>query len=119
MRQDKNKQEASIYIFTIVTIIFLPMSTVASILGMNTRDVRSMHQQQWVFWVVAVPLTVMVIIGSLYAAGSLHFAFRKDPKKAASIFRNADRPLSRSSSSTSLDSDLGSYRDRSRRPGKI
>ncbi|KAI9740615.1 MAG: hypothetical protein M1834_005196 [Cirrosporium novae-zelandiae] len=50
---NKDRQENAIYAFTVVTVIFLPLSTVASILGMNTR--------QWVFWAVALPLTIIVI----------------------------------------------------------
>lgn len=59
---NKDRQETVIFIFTIVTVIFLPLSTVASYLGMNTSDIRGMHSQQWVFWAAAVPLTVVVLI---------------------------------------------------------
>lgn len=51
----KDRQEAAIYVFTIVTIIFLPISTVSSIFGMNTSDVRDMEQSQvspTVFYIV-------------------------------------------------------------------
>lgn len=57
--------------FTVVTVIFLPLSTVASILGMNTNDVRNMEINQWVFWVVAVPLTLIVAAICLVATGEL------------------------------------------------
>src|SRR5438046_5032891 len=76
MRHNKDKQEAAIYMFTIVTIIFLPISTVASVLGMNTRDIRNMDKPQWVFWAAAIPLTTLVIVVSLFASGS--FQWRKD-----------------------------------------
>ncbi|KAA8570208.1 hypothetical protein EYC84_002526 [Monilinia fructicola] len=58
---NKDRQETAIYAFTIVTIIFLPLSTVASILGMNTNDVRNMELTQWLFWVIAIPLTLIII----------------------------------------------------------
>ncbi|KAI9642368.1 hypothetical protein NHQ30_009172 [Ciborinia camelliae] len=57
----KDRQETAIYAFTIVTIIFLPLSTVASILGMNTNDVRNMDLTQWIFWAIAIPLTIIII----------------------------------------------------------
>ena len=75
--QNKDKQEAAIYTFTIVTIIFLPISTVATILGMNTRDVRNMEKTQWVFWAAALPVTAVVIVGSLFAAGIFVWPFRR------------------------------------------
>jgi hypothetical protein len=68
---NKDRQEAAIYAFTIVTIIFLPLSTVASILGMNTFDVRNMTVNQWVFWATALPLMVLIITLCLIWAGEL------------------------------------------------
>ena len=68
---NKDRQEAALYAFTIVTIIFLPLSTVASIMGMNTNDIRNMDQTQWLFWAVAVPVTIVVVLGGLYWAGEL------------------------------------------------
>jgi hypothetical protein len=58
---NKDRHDAAIYTFTLVTIIFLPISTVASVLGMNTNDVRNMDQSQWVFWAVSIPLTITVL----------------------------------------------------------
>jgi len=68
---NKDRQEAAIYAFTIVTIVFLPLSTVAGILGMNTIDVRDMELTQWVFWASAVPLCVVIITLCLIWAGEL------------------------------------------------
>ncbi|KAH8819883.1 hypothetical protein F5884DRAFT_762073 [Xylogone sp. PMI_703] len=68
---NKDRQEAAIYAFTIVTIIFLPLSTVASILGMNTSDVRNMPFRQWVFWATALPLTALIIAVCLIWAGEV------------------------------------------------
>ncbi|TGO84528.1 hypothetical protein BPOR_0494g00040 [Botrytis porri] len=59
---NKDRQETAVYAFTIVTIIFLPLSTVASILGMNTNDVRNMEVTQWVFWAIAIPITIIIIV---------------------------------------------------------
>ncbi|EHL00838.1 hypothetical protein M7I_3229 [Glarea lozoyensis 74030] len=79
IRDNKDRQEAAIYAFTIVTIIFLPISTVASVFGMNTNDIRNMAQNQWLFWAAALPLTTIVIVVSLIAAGIIPWTFvRKD-----------------------------------------
>jgi hypothetical protein len=73
MQSSKEQQERAIYVFTIVTIIFLPISTVSSVFGMNVKDVRDMNNGQWVFWAVAIPVTAIVIIGSLFGAGVIPF----------------------------------------------
>lgn len=62
----KDRQENALYAFTIVTIIFLPLSAVAGIFGMNTSDVRDMGYSQWLFWVVALPVTLLVIVVGLW-----------------------------------------------------
>lgn len=59
----------AILVFTLVTIVFLPLSFVASLFGMNTVDIRDMTNSQVLFWEVALPLTA--IIGGL----SLLFAY--------------------------------------------
>ncbi|KAF7959341.1 hypothetical protein EAE96_000961 [Botrytis aclada] len=59
---NKDRLETAVYAFTIVTIIFLPLSTVASILGVNTNDVRNMEVTQWLFWVIAIPITIIIIV---------------------------------------------------------
>ena len=71
MESNKDRQESAIMVFTIVTIVFLPLSFVATIFGMNTKDVRDMPYHQWVYWVTGVPLTVVVVLGSLWWAGEL------------------------------------------------
>ncbi|KXT05374.1 hypothetical protein AC578_11005 [Pseudocercospora eumusae] len=66
---NKDRQEAAIMVFTIVTLIFLPLSFVASVFGMSTSDIRDMSQGQWLYWVVAIPVTVVVAGGSLWWTG--------------------------------------------------
>lgn len=68
---NKDRQEAAIYIFTTVTVIFLPLTFVAGVLGMNTNDIRNMTINQWVFWVTAIPFTVIVIGICLLFTGEL------------------------------------------------
>ncbi|CCT63521.1 uncharacterized protein FFUJ_01259 [Fusarium fujikuroi IMI 58289] len=67
----RDRQERAIYAFTLVTIIFLPISAVSSIFGMNTTDVRDMNYSQWLYWVVAIPVTVLVIVLGLWFMGEL------------------------------------------------
>ncbi|KAF2463922.1 uncharacterized protein BDR25DRAFT_346990 [Lindgomyces ingoldianus] len=55
---DTDKQNKASFVFTTVTVFFLPISTLASILGMNTNDIRNMTENQWLFWAVAVPLCI-------------------------------------------------------------
>ncbi|KAI4111204.1 MAG: hypothetical protein LQ339_000665 [Xanthoria mediterranea] len=71
IESSKDRQEAAILVFTIVTIIFLPLSFVSSFFGMNTTDIRDTKFPQWIFWVSAVPLTVLVVILSLFVAQQL------------------------------------------------
>ncbi|KAF9700406.1 hypothetical protein EKO04_002041 [Ascochyta lentis] len=58
----------AIMVFTIVTIIFLPLSFVTSFLGMNTTDIRDMGSSSSLFWAIAVPLTA-VTMGSILFIG--------------------------------------------------
>lgn len=51
----------AILVFTIVTVTFLPMSFVTSFFGMNTSDIRDLPDGQWVFWVVALPISAVTI----------------------------------------------------------
>ncbi|KAI2633689.1 hypothetical protein GGS26DRAFT_56879 [Hypomontagnella submonticulosa] len=68
----KDRQEAAVYAFTMVTIIFLPLSTISSIFGMNSSDVRDMELGQWAYWAAALPTTVAVILLGLWWMGELH-----------------------------------------------
>ncbi|EFX03055.1 Mg2+ transporter [Grosmannia clavigera kw1407] len=67
----KDRHDNAIYAFTIVTIIFLPLSAVAGIFGMNTNDVRNMELDQWAYWATAVPVTAVVIFLGLMWTGEL------------------------------------------------
>lgn len=66
MEWTKDKQENAIYAFTLVTIIFLPLSAISSIFGMNTNDIRNMDFNQWLYWAVALPVTVIIIVAGLW-----------------------------------------------------
>jgi hypothetical protein len=58
----------AILVFTIVTIIFLPLSFVSSFFGMNTIDIREMTQGQGVFWIVSCCLTTGVVGFAVFLA---------------------------------------------------
>lgn len=60
----------AILVFTIVTIIFLPLNFVSSFFGMNFSDIRDMAQTQWLFWAVALCVTAGVVALSLFVAFS-------------------------------------------------
>ena len=61
-----DRHEAAILILTAVTVIFLPLSFMSSIFGMNTGDIRNMNNGQGVFWISAIPVTMAVIGLSLF-----------------------------------------------------
>lgn len=58
----------AILVFTIVTIIFLPLSFISSFFGMNFSDIRDMEQTQRLFWVIAGSLTVATLAFSIFLA---------------------------------------------------
>lgn len=58
MEEDRGK---AIFVFTLVTVIFLPLSFVTSFMGMNTVDIRDMDNSQAVFWAIALPAICTVI----------------------------------------------------------
>ncbi|KAL1643156.1 hypothetical protein SLS58_005125 [Diplodia intermedia] len=68
---NKDRQEAAVYAFTVVTVVFLPLSFVSGFLGMNTADLRDMPHRQWVFWAAALPLTALIVLLGLLGAGEL------------------------------------------------
>ncbi|KAL8813811.1 MAG: hypothetical protein Q9223_006928 [Gallowayella weberi] len=68
IESSKDRQEAAIVVFTVVTIIFLPLSFVTSFFGMNTTDIRDTNYPQWIFWATALPLTIAVVAIALFVA---------------------------------------------------
>ncbi|KAJ5480061.1 hypothetical protein N7530_005570 [Penicillium desertorum] len=54
-------QAKAILVFTIVTVVFMPLSFFTSYLGMNTSDIRDMESSQSLFWTISIPLTVVII----------------------------------------------------------
>lgn len=58
----------AILIFTVVTIIFLPLNFVSSVFGMNTIDIRDMTSTQSLFWAVAICVTTFVVGSAIFLA---------------------------------------------------
>ncbi|KAI4251898.1 MAG: hypothetical protein LQ352_004583 [Teloschistes flavicans] len=91
IESNRDRQEAAILVFTVVTIIFLPLSFVSSFFGMNVNDIRSMGRSQWIFWASALPLTAIV------AGVSLFIAYKIEPVRdlwsgVADRWRSRDAP---------------------------
>ncbi|KXG51206.1 Mg2+ transporter protein, CorA-like/Zinc transport protein ZntB [Penicillium griseofulvum] len=61
-------QGKAILVFTIVTVVFMPLSFVTSYFGMNTNDIRDMDSSQTLFWAISAPLTVGIITVVLVVA---------------------------------------------------
>lgn len=55
----------AILVFTIVTLVFLPLSFVSSFLGMNTVDIRNQTASQSRYWIISLPLTAGVVVLAL------------------------------------------------------
>ncbi|KAH3919129.1 hypothetical protein HBI56_100280 [Parastagonospora nodorum] len=58
----------AILVFTIVTMIFLPLSFISSFFGMNFSDIRDMDNTSRLFWIVAGSLTVGTVAFSVFLA---------------------------------------------------
>ncbi|KAL8675710.1 MAG: hypothetical protein Q9186_007662 [Xanthomendoza sp. 1 TL-2023] len=61
-------QGKAVMVFTVVTVIFLPLSFVSSYFGMNTADVRELQQGQWIFWAVGLSVTFSTVVVALLVA---------------------------------------------------
>lgn len=57
----KESNSNAITIFTIVTVIFLPLSFITSYLGMNSVDIRDGTFHQSLFWAIALPSATCLV----------------------------------------------------------
>ncbi|KAJ5127115.1 Mg2+ transporter protein CorA-like/Zinc transport protein ZntB [Penicillium atrosanguineum] len=57
----KESNSSAITIFTIVTVVFLPLSFITSYLGMNSVDIRNGTFHQSLFWAIALPSAACLI----------------------------------------------------------
>ncbi|KAH7355753.1 hypothetical protein BKA66DRAFT_553488 [Pyrenochaeta sp. MPI-SDFR-AT-0127] len=88
----------AIMVFTVVTVIFLPLSFVTSYLGMNTVDIRDMSNRQSLFWIIALPLT-LVTMGTCLLIGYNGDEIRDT---ISSLYRTATRKEGRGFSSRGI-----------------
>lgn len=51
----------AILVFTLVTIIFLPLSFISSFFGMNLKDIRQTDSDMPLFWTIAICTTLFVL----------------------------------------------------------
>jgi hypothetical protein len=111
----------AILVFTLVTIIFLPLSFVSSVFGMNTIDVRDMASTQTLFWAIALPVTAAVGGISLMAAygGPSYRRFVQEVRKLGVKMQLPTLQRARSEDEEKLDpvgsEDVASARSRSGR----
>lgn len=92
----------AILVFSIVTIVFLPMSFVTGFLGMNTVDMRNLESGQWVFWAAAIPLTFVVVGVTIWIGYKGEALSRWLWLRQARANNTSRRHLTSSASSTSL-----------------
>lgn len=79
----------AILVFTIVTLIFLPLSFVTGFFGMSTTDIRNLEYGQWIFWATGLPLTALIIGVSMYIA--YRGEYLRDRLSGVSVSKPAQR----------------------------
>ena len=72
---NRDRQEAAILIFTVFTVIFLPSTFVTQFLAIVPLDFHDIGSMQWLFWAIAMPLTLTTAIIVLAWAGELKNVF--------------------------------------------
>jgi Mg2+ and Co2+ transporter CorA len=107
----KENNGNAIIVFTIVTIIFLPLSWATSYLGMNTVDIRDLQQGQWLFWTIALPVTTVVIglavLVVLKGESIREFLIQRDAAKDRGTVNILSRSLSRRESTWPQKTTIG------------
>lgn len=86
--QDDNGR--AIFIFTFITVLFLPLSFVAGFFGMNLSGISGTTQSTSHFWYIALPVTagIMALCGFVIFAGEdLWFAFKLMPQNLLALFK--------------------------------
>ena len=85
LKADKNNR--AILVFTIVTIIFLPLSFFTSYFGMNIQGIANSHKSQRDFWVICGTSTALIVgLTVLYGfKESVQTRFFSNRKKAKAL----------------------------------
>ena len=86
--QDDNGR--AIFIFTFITILFLPLSFVAGFFGMNLKGINGTTSDASLFWKIAVPFTggIMLLCTAVIIWGEkLWFGIASMRRSCANIYR--------------------------------
>jgi hypothetical protein len=78
--QAANKNALSLAHITNVTMVFVPLSTIAAIFSM-TDDFLPGESKSWVFWVTALPVLILTFAITTEARSSLKLYFKKYEKQ--------------------------------------
>ena len=79
----------AIFVFTFITVLFLPLSFVAGFFGMNLAGISNSESEVSHFWYIAVPLTVgILILCAIFVAWgeSIWFATTDIPRQSKDFF---------------------------------
>lgn len=87
---NRDQQEAAITTFTIVTIVFLPLSWLSSVFGMNSTDIRELPYGSWLYWIIAIPFTLLVLAGAWWWAGAGKLDYLKRRRARREMCRPPD-----------------------------
>ncbi|KAL6246645.1 hypothetical protein RBB50_006884 [Rhinocladiella similis] len=96
-------ESSSMHTIALTTLIFLPISTVATIFGSaffnfsgNEREGMSLSKHFWIFWVISVPLTVAVLTIWIYFHPSNVWRWpglKRTRKSDREAYQMLDRPM--------------------------
>lgn len=92
--QDDNGR--AIFIFTFITVLFLPLTFVAGFFGMNLADIASTTETTSRFWYIGLPLTggIMALCGCVVFAGEdLWFALKLMPRNLIGLMQKKKEKL--------------------------
>ena len=97
--QDDNSK--AIFIFTLVTILFLPLTFVAGFFGMNLKGIDESKRTYWHFWKIALPMTGGILLlcflvktrweDASFAAGRVWRRIKKWGRKVYSVSARPQR----------------------------
>lgn len=90
--QDDNGR--AIFIFTLVTVLFLPLSFVAGFFGMNVIGISGTSSTTWHFWEIALPLTggiVALCVAVIFRGEDIWFMCAGLPRACRDMFREKQK----------------------------
>lgn len=84
----------AIFIFTFITVLFLPLTFVAGYFGMNVAGISDTKAKPSHFWSIAIPVTagIMLLCGIVIFQGEyLWFAMKVMPRNTRALFRKLEK----------------------------